>query len=135
MSLDGTALAWHATLCSTIKWKELHSGFLETFNSTIDRDFPELRMHDRKYNPLTESINTYFFEKVALCRKVDTVMPEEKLVKNVIKALPSAWGMPPILNSGLTSHTLMSVLQNVDSEARSNMVSSTTPLVTLDQVQ
>ena len=62
--LDGTAIFWYTSLCGVVAWKDLKRSFLETFNTPIDRDCLELKMHKRVYNPSAETITAYYFEKV-----------------------------------------------------------------------
>ena len=87
---------------------------MNTFSSPEDCDFPELKLHDRCYNPLKESINQYYFDKVRLCIKMDTSMPHEKLVKHVIKGLLNGWSIPAALNKGSPAEDLLAKLQDLD---------------------
>ena len=68
--LANSASDWGSTITVPAIWDELQILFRKTFSSPVDRDFPELRLHDRKYDFLTESLHNYYFNKISCVIKL-----------------------------------------------------------------
>ena len=62
--LDRTALKWFGTMRNTLDWKGTRKALKETFLNQVDKDFPEIRLHERSYDPTKESLHAYYFDKL-----------------------------------------------------------------------
>ena len=108
--------------------------FKKTFSSPVDRDFPELRLHDQKYDPLIESLHNYYFHKIQLCHKVNPTMPDHTIISHILKDLPASWNCQILANMDLKLEKLLPVLQNLDDEQR-RLTTTSNNGITLDQMK
>ena len=133
--LDKTALKWYQTIQHLTDWKTVRKQLKETFSKTFDRDFPEIRLHERVYNPATESLYAYYFDKLKLCFQVDPNMSNELKVKNILKNLPDNWNVHTLLNSNIKFDKLLQTLGNLDESIRKKPELTQPSGLTLGQVQ
>ena len=83
-----------------------------------DWDFPEIKLHERVYDPSKESLYSYYLYKLKLCSKVDANMPDALKMKHIIKDLPSTWKVPTLISSSLTFQSLLPVLSSIDQDIK-----------------
>ena len=116
--LAGSASSWWATVTQPTDWQTIQKSLMKTFSSPIDREFPELRLHARKYDPLSESIHTYYFSKIELCKKVDPNMTGQMMVSHILKDLPAVWNCQMLANLVIKLENLLPALQSFDDQQR-----------------
>lgn len=133
--LEKTALKWHDTIGGTTDWKVVKCRMIDTFSTPMDRDFPEIKLHNRKYNPSKETVLTYYFDKIRLCRDFDPNMVDSMKVKHVLNSLPSDWNLPSLINVGITFDSLLDKLVSVDEEMRKRPEVVRNSSLTLEQVK
>ena len=114
--LTGIALSWWSTIPMPVDWGAVQALLIKTFSSPVDHEFPELRLHARKYDPLTESLHSYYFHKIQLCYKMDPNMAKQAIVSHILKDLPAGYNCQILGNMDITLDKLLPVLQNLDDE-------------------
>ena len=117
--LAGSAASWWSTVPLPTDWQTVQRLLLKTFASPTDLEFPELKLHARKYDPLRESIHTYYFSKLELCNKVDPNMLGQLKKSHILKDLPAEWGCQMMLaSSDIKIENLLPILQGFDDQQR-----------------
>ena len=87
--LDGGAFSWYKEemrINDRPSWTYLRFTFLDVFRKHEYTDGARDRMQNRKQEPDEDVIN-YYFEKLALCRKVDNNMPQREIAGHIYQTL------------------------------------------------
>ena len=85
--ISKTASTWWATLLAQTDWDSVYKPLIKTFSSPIDSEFPELSLHNHTYDPLMESLCSYYFNKIGLqlCRKFDPALTYLMIKAHILK--------------------------------------------------
>ncbi|CAL8084533.1 unnamed protein product [Orchesella dallaii] len=87
----------------TVTYAEMKKHLKDSFATSITSEEYRRRLQNRRKDP-QESADTYYFDVVYLCSKVDKTMTDADIIRHLIKGLPHALGKEIFLK-GKTKHS------------------------------
>ena len=136
--LEGAPRKWYENEIkdSQFTWDQTKALFLQTFAPIKSTVFPELAVHNRKYNPSFETIQTYYYDKIELCRKFKPLITSAEIVSYVIDGLTENYKPLLTTRTDLTEKNMLTQLLRLQSDMpHVDSITGNVNHVTVDQIR